>query len=1640
MALKEELIKYLESNSSPRSARVISRDLKLEKNDINRTLYQYEGVIFQVNDNYEWSLINSPSKDVNEEGTAEEVNSNNLVAQNLELARKELLDLGFRNKLINHRLLKSKGVKLKDEESEELYDKIFEKGTKMYFDPLPENLSEEDEGANDLFEFIESPEFEDQSKTKKKNHLQTTHERKNLTKRLLNTYYAANTHIQETGVNVLYLALGMLHWYESESSEKIRKSPLILIPVKIERSSAQSKFKLSYTGDEIGGNLSLQAKLQMDFAIELPMPEEDDINLDKYYKEVKRAIKAKGRWSVEPNEQCLSFFSFSKFLMYKDLDSDNWPEGKKPYEKDIIISLLGDGFRDYGTVLSKEESIDDYLDPKDINQVVNADSSQTEAILEINEGHDLVVQGPPGTGKSQTITNIISESIALGKKVLFVSEKMAALEVVKRRMDDIDLGITCLELHSHKTNKKSFLNELEKTLKLGKPHFKNGDFDARTLKKNRDELNRYAEAVNSTMGESHTTPFQAYGKILGLQKTLGDLEVPEIDQSKLLELSKSDFEEKLDLAQKVQVQLKKIGRPIDHPFWGSQLKVNVASNKDKIEESLQNCLVETENLQSLFISLSETIGVEFEQNLSQYYELQKLFKLLLNKPEVKKDVDYKSDKWVSQQNTISDVLDVGLRMSVLKAKHEAQLLPEAWNEDVLWVRKIFNTKGEKWWRIFSPEFYKAKKALLGVSKEPLPRSVDELIEITDAILEYKRLKPKLYEGQKILKDLFASNYNGEKSDWKNLVRFNQWISKFKSLHSEIGAGEGIYDYVKAGIDKSELKVLYQESEDKLERFKHAHDSFYECAKINAKELYGNEGYSDKNFDEQIQNLNEQIENIDRISEIVSLNRSFQKLKKIEAAFIIDIATHWKPAKEYLDKVFELRWLQAHLEKTVRERNSLSGFSAEVHNEIVKKFCNLDEELLIQNRAEIAYKHWKNLPNHSAGGSVGTLRKEFKRKRRHKPIRKLMESCGDVIQDIKPVFMMSPLSVSTYLPPNSVEFDLVVFDEASQVKPVDAFSPLIRAKQAVVVGDSKQLPPTSFFETELELEDVEEQSEAGDMESILGLFEVKGAPSKMLKWHYRSEHESLIAVSNYEFYDNELVLFPSPDIDKVDLGVRYNYLPSTYYERGRGRSFNRGEAKEVAKAVMDHAENNPELTLGVAAFSQSQMKVIIDELEKIRRKESKFESFFNSHPEEPFFVKNLENVQGDERDVIFISVGYGKNEDGYVSMNFGPLNQDGGERRLNVLVTRARKRCEVYTNLMPGDIDLSRTQKRGMVALKRYLKYAKTGVLDIPEETGREADSFFEEDVAHELRQRGYDVVNQVGSAGFFVDLGVKAPESNNDFILGIECDGASYHSSRSARDRDRTRQLVLERIGWNIHRIWSTDWFNNREKEINKLVEEIKFHSKNGYKSTTEKEDIKSSSYKREPLQKSIVEDQHFPKYEEVGIVSYSLVTTEFKNKFGQGSRDEAMIFKIVDVEGPIHYEVLVKKVSDELGYGRVGNRIRNRLDRRIENLIKRDIIHQNGAFFYNKKNQLTPRDRSNASSDLRDIYRIAGEEVKLAILKTVELTYGGEYEPIIKEVGNNLGFSRVTQNIYDNIAKYVHELIEEDKILLEEGKLSLPN
>ena len=938
--------------------------------------------------------------------------------------------------------------------------------------------------------------------------------------------------------------------------------------------------------------------------------------------------------------------------------------------------------------------------------------------------------------------------------------------------------------------------------------------------------------------------------------------------------------------------------------------------------------------------------------------------------------------------------------------------------------------------MLSPEYRVAKNRLAALCGTSPPPGIETRIRLVNAILAAQGQRTIFEQHQHLGERLFGEKWQAESSHWDVLTPIPELVRR---INRDVEAGRalsGIIDFLESGRPTTKL----ESGVAAVAQATSAHIALAEAIQgaldLDVEKQFGsNSGLAEQSFDTQRHTLDQWLAGIDNIHEIVSLNNMAEVCQKEGLGTVLAVAESWPQAGQRLADAFKQAWFEGLLSRAFDERNALSNFDGTSHQQILERFRALDVQVLEHNRTRLALSHWERLPRSGTEGQMGILRREFAKRRRHLPIRQLMARAGNALQAIKPVMMMSPLSIANYLPPGSLQFDLVIFDEASQVKPVDSFGAIMRGSQTVVVGDDKQLPPTNFFEAVAQDRDEDEDSATADIDSVLGLFASKGAPSRMLRWHYRSRHESLIAVSNQEFYDNNLLIFPSPDAGREEVGLGFHHLPNTVYDRG-GSSTNVEEAKAVAQAVMDHARDYPDMTLGVAAFSVKQMQVILDQLELLRRDDPTHEGFFNSHPHEPFFVKNLETVQGDERDVILISIGYGRQLNGRIDMDFGPLNRDGGQRRLNVLITRAKQRCEVFTNLVADDIDLRRTSAWGVRALKSFLAYAQHGTLESPSESGRDSGSPFQDAVASRLSRLGYDIRQEIGSAGYFIDLAVVDQEQPGRYILGIECDGATYHSSRYARDRDRLRQQVLEGLKWRIHRVWSTDWFRNPERELTRVVEAVE--SAKTRRPVNETNGGDESTIERAGT--GVHQESSSPHVSEYRSAELNVRMRGLELHTIPRATMASWVTEVVNVESPIHIHEVGRRIANAAGVGRIGARIQETLLEATRYAARSGDIREQDSFLW-RKNMEQPelRDRSNLPNSSRKLELVAPEEIALAVRMVVDGAYGIQRSDVPGPTVRLLGFLRVTEDMRSRVDLLVDEMIKDSRLVVQGSLLIVP-
>ena len=1682
-----------------------------------------------------------------------------VVAERVERARRDLLDLTLRNPLLNYRPRRASGVDAVDETAADVFDALVKARAKASFLPKPDGGGPRSRARGrweTAWYGVRKRETRSRARgraARQALRLRTGESPRDLEARLLRTANLARTSIEEQGVNTLFFALGMVEWYESDASDAPRKAPLILVPVTLARGDVSAEFLAEYDDGDVGVNLSFIEKVKADFGVDIPdIPEDadaDETDAAAYFAEVAAAVDNMPRWSVDESAVALGFFSFQKLLMYHDLDPREWgANGGLAGERVITAVFGGGGFSDPGPAVAEGERLDDHLRPQDLRHVLDADSSQASVIADVSKGRDLVVQGPPGTGKSQTIVNLIADAIGAGKTVLFVSEKMAALEVVKRRLDDIGIGDACLELHSHKTSKRAFLDELKRVSTLGKPITEGIQENLDDLERTRDELNAYAEAMNVEVGETGVTPHQAMGWTALFDRQIesgGDMPAPNIEG--VDSWSRSDFARKRALTERLRRRLSGVGVPSEHPFWGTRIAEPIIPRRRReLESAVRAAADGASALSDASAALSQALrlrtpakpsdadrAVSVAESVIPNADLARLnmryphwekrredIKALARAVEllhwlraeyggvltpkawemdvgalenVKQSLGYgvsaflrsfgfrPSDGVERARAIIGELWQVGVPDDALRAaiareeiadKYDGVLLSSAWEVDEAELRGMRCAVSESvnsfWGKIGmrSKGFKNARTRMAGLWGAALPDDEDAWIAAMDALIEARTLSAKMSdEGAAIaewttainaaidahrlasqiadLQDagegVFGCAWTGDARQWSAAAPLAR---KFLDLLDEIQNNrvppETLHSlqWLAETGDLSQIERALAGTRAALPEYRATVAALHAALDMDVRARFGtDEGIAALPFAEQREILDEWANRMPELNDLIGFNSEVAQARAEGLGELVEIAQNRSGASEHLTNILNRARHESIIERAYAERPEIGGFDFAIHSDAIRRFIERDRDSLIDNRSRVASTHYDRLPDRFAGGEVAILRREFEKRRRHMPIRKLMLAAGNAVQGVKPVFMMSPLSIANYVPPGSLKFDVVIFDEASQVKPVDALGALMRGKQAVVVGDTQQLPPTSFFDRMGEGDDDGEDFVSADVESVLGLCRAQGIPVETLKWHYRSRHESLIALSNREFYGGDLVVFASPDFDRDQTGLRFRHLPNAVYENSR----NRDEAKAVAKAVMEHAEKTPDMTLGAAAFSAKQAEAIQDELEILRRQDTSQEGFFNAHPHEPFFVKNLENVQGDERDVIFISVGYGRNRAGAVSMRFGPLNNEGGHRRLNVLITRARRRCEVFTNLQSQDIALDRTQSRGVAAFKAFLQYAETGVMpaDAPSESGRDFGSPFQKALADSIRERGYEVHEEVASGGRFIDIAVVDPNRRGRYALGVEFDGAAYHSARWARDRDRLRDQVLEGLGWRLHRVWSTDYFANPEREVDKVEQAIlratSVSAQDANAPPTAARDGEDDNDPPPPAAESEprppeIERENAPTETDDRAALYE--TASPRIALGWYELHEVpytylidAIEEIVRAESPIHQEEVARRIAAAVNIGRLGSRIRNTINREITASVRRGRVKKRGDFLWDPEMETpTVRNRDVLPAQRKKIELIAPEEIAEAVRIVVESAYTIRRDEAISKAAALLGFKRATANIQDRIRAVVSD------------------
>lgn len=1876
-----------------------------------------------------------------------------LVAERLERFRKKLLDTSRRNRLVNFRSRTLKGdrplekvVVVEGESPTKILNALVSEPRTMGFIGVPDRGQTEDLDlpAAGVYE-TDGDEEVDQDDDKLNTKLTRTRLDRHLTKIRRDQVEM----IEEQGINALFLALGMVEWYEADHSKEKRTAPLILLPVLLDRTE-RGGFKVKWDGTELGSNLSLAALFKEEFGIDLPILEGDEIDVEAYFDNVESAIANQPTWRVDRGAIALAFFSFAKYLIYKDLSPSSWPSDKPILSHAILDALLGSGFPEGDDSLPEDSFLDDHRPVGETNEVFDADGSQTLAILQALKGHSMVIEGPPGTGKSQTIANLIAEFVGQGKKVLFVSEKSAALNVVYDRLKGAGLTGACLELHGTKANKRSFYQHLRDTMEQASPRLADAESLLRKLGTQRSELNRYVHDLHQPLEHRKVSPREAIGRLVSLgmePDTDGRLRT-----EPMMGWTKTDFQVAKEAVEALQLQLRRIGRPTEHPFFGSERSYISPDDKADLARTIGQTLQAFKEFEGATETLTTRLNLEVPDRMAEVEDLETVISFVISSPDCS-GVDFTRSEWAEGAGRFLEAIEKGRTAAEVRSKHRDEITDEGWSADVAAIERLLVAPGEvaiphdssltwqaldegeraahavirtatqvsqvlsvklpttlwamephaelasrmakapdcrsvqidtaKWlteaeairgalssakklaelkaalqpavkpdsWskpiaslidvlerdgkhflrRLFGGEFRAARQAANSLLSKP-SATLGGLVEILRSIHEAQAAEATIAASSATLNDLFGDRWRGAESAFGDLENCAQFLSRVhadiegkkvprdiltalyqpttlaalsgvseqlrrdvahcavaldslqtrlevvkpghavgqtgdpkerlfkfvcepvkaareaseamftpggrgapwhqvverlvgceevqtaehrlaelealmtKCLGSHWSERAGNWDSLEglviwtvglvSGVQSGELPKgllnFFQQRSSKdglsqelagLRELRATYATCIDSVAAKAELSGGSEAFINQDLPVQERRIEAWAAHVDELESYFRYNALAKQCTDLGMSQAVDLAQNWPKAEERLVVELERAWFNLLMDEAMVARPLLREFDRQSHEEMVESFKTLDRTLIEFNRVRVASSHWRSVPRSSAVGEVGFIRMQMNRQRGHRAIRMAMREAPSAVQAIKPVFLMSPMSVAMYLPPEGPSFDVVLFDEASQIKPEDALGSVIRAGQIIVVGDTKQMPPTSFFDRLTATEETDEDEfvdvqtkDIAEQESILAFASFRipeGSPCRRdLRWHYRSRHEDLIRTSNRLFYKDRLVIFPHPQRSGSEMGLVLRHSPTTVYGRGNTRK-NELEAKEVAQAALEHVRSCPGLSLGIVAFSKAQQEAIEDQLDLFRKQDPALREFDERHGLDRLFVKNLESVQGDERDVIFISVGYGRDENGFLAMSFGPLTRDGGERRLNVLITRARVRTVVFSNFKAADMRMAESRGEGVKALHTFLAFAESGHLDVMPSILRMEPSYFEECVFEQLRNRGHDVDKQVGSEGFYIDLAVRHPSEPGRYVLGIECDGAMYHSARSARDRDRLRQQVLEDRGWKIHRIWSTDWWRHPDRELNRCCEAIDMATAVRPSSTSEPNPVHETRADTEEVLDSEVVRNESPvdapidhrsddsvdspeMVHTLGPPVWEYVKADLAWPGGAEIIDMRLstlagfVRQVVDVEAPIHIDEVINRIREAAGKGRAGATIRAQITLATFEAIKAGMVETrpptasvstlvNGVFLYSPDQEgCFVRSRASFPQTAKKIDLVSPEEVTQAGIDVLSESISAEIAELAKHVCYRLGFDRATDEMRDHVIDILQTAQEKGVFLQRGTKLAI--
>lgn len=1554
----------------------------------------------------------------------------------LQTVREGLVTTTAANPLLNFRPRSSgKGLIIQDERSDEVFSILVKKQQPMGFAFAEDGSTSESKKAYPLplssSRSKKSPYHRDQI-------LFTPYSAEELHERLFELERSQKFSLQEKGMHALYLVLATLRWTDPQTGKKLC-SPLLSISVDLKRDSIKDEYYLVSTGQEIEENVSLRKRFE---ELHYPFPDLPPtikLNPVQYCRTIHNSLRDRGdiEFTVYPDEISLRLLNFASYGMYGDLDVNNWPEGKKPVNHPLIRQLFLTGFEKGNEIDSSRSSQTKQRAEK--YNVLQCDAAQRSIINELSSGQSYLIKGPPGTGKTTTMVNIAVTAAHQGKRVLAYFKKQAAADVFARYLSSRGQEHFYVDTHGN-MSKLDIYRQFDSILNQREPKPPEGREElCQELDSLENRLEKHRSFLSQRVGESGFTAYEVFANAIALRGE--EKEYIPFNSQTFRDWDQPTFERALQFAERLQHFHLAYGPPGLHPLRDVGSQKTSALERSELEKHLQQLSTVASLLSQESAALKKKSKLAIPPSflgLHNFLSVLSCAQIIGKYDEsLVKKINFLHKRWRTEpverlQLAAAKELEYaqlreryggGINFSELKTCNLAEIksaLDDFEKRNIL-IRTIF------------PGSYRT--ALDKLQQVCLPPRLISDIRKRISILELLQQKESEVTQLNSLWDSLLSMepegmHRHEPAFWLQISLLIPIISEFVGSENADSYWNQIRERIQSGIDLAECK-------DEVERLAALQNDMREIwAKIQVV-LNFSEDHNKAMWEEidlcdlpsRLDDYRRSLPQLDMIEKYNSLTNEYETLNP-ELKEIAQSSKSEQTADRDLVDSFRYSYfmeLQHLLESTDHHTRQFSG---DQHDEHRRRFEAGEKRLLDLNAQLVSQYHFKNLPRAEAGGQAEVLANEAQKRAGNLTPRELGEKCGRAVFQAAPIVIASPHSTEMHLSPSAWDFDLVLIDELSQMPLAEAFCGILRGKQFLGYCDEKQLGPTSFWGSLPEVTLPSPSGESWTCRSALDLFTQAGMPTLQLNTAYRFHRPGAIMLSNEEFYDRRLNIFPSSEVGNESDGLEFHYVKNGVYEKN---GTNPNEAHALIKGVHASIRTFPNQPIIVITANEAQMKLLDRLLEKLRFENEEVEAFFRRFPCEQLVVKNIETVQGDERANVFISTTYGPNEAGNFSINFGPINQDGGANRVNVMMTRYQQKNIIYTSMLPEWPEFERSEAKGVRVLRRLLDWAKNGSPLNQTRDERPLDPL-QCYLKGELEKSGYEVHTNIGPAGTGVDIGVLNPKDPGRYIVGIQTDGSRYQSVENTSERESIFSECLKKRGWDLYFIWSLDWLKAPREKMSELLEYIdKVRRAESLKTTD------SIGSFRESYEIIRERRQTKPEYAvpyKLSNVDFSSFSSLYDSEPQDAQRDLRRLLKrVVQSESPISKNFLYSRLR-KLSGKRDSTKLAEMYDTVYQELLSEDPdILADGDFLLMKDALSLPRDRSELARTDRVFSDIHSSEIDKLLNRLVQDSCGITEENLIQSAIRGFGYSRAPRFAEDIVRERIAQLVESETVKFKEGE-----